>query len=551
MSDKEIVIEELEGLFASYSDFHIDPWLDAENKLVSEAMEARAKKPPKKGGAPKRRRKKEGEEPPAIAEEGDLQFIEEMWRLDPRIQKIQVQMIPPTPVNLEWAFWHEPNCRAMGQTIYASIVGEGVQINTKNDKIRKALDKFNREILVMDIIRDMVIDNIIHGESVFIKRAVKVEDVDTMKVFRIDMRTVRKIQHDFEGWRKWKQYAYVRASLPEKEKGFFDPKYDPMPMVDPNYQVYRGEKGMVHTTQLRDDEVLFFNLFRESPMMGILDMVIHKKWLVLFMRKTAQRFSTPVPVIRIGTPEYHPTSIDNYKKLLKSASKRASMWRNFDSWAIPFNWDLQLEQPRGTGIDFPSMIRFINNEIMMGLSGSISLFQNEGNALSTGGRTIEANFIRIVKGLRTKIDIGLRSLYDEYLILTGIVKTKEDLDKPRNEYGVQFTELHDERTKDLIDGIVSMHEKGITKDAVETRNLMRPYYPDLEDVDDMEEFMESQGAGAPNAGDNDPDALPDDDTLSELINGALDKRANGEKKPTKKKAKKPSKGEKKNGKGKK
>jgi len=502
-----VAAEELEvgdldvGVFGAYSEFTLDPDLDPSLLAMStmeEGMVGASDVPPEEAveyevsigshsletdpyKLPKR------DEPAAIADEGDIRWMDEMWRLDPRLRKLDAQMIPPTPVNLEWVFWREPTCRAMATTIFATIVGDGPQIVTRNKKIQEALDRYNKDTMIVDVIRDLVFDNIIHGESLFIKRIVKIGDEERLRIFRIDMRTVRRIQHDFEGWTKWKQYAFVRASLPDKKKEFEEPGYDPMPMVDPNFVIRRGEKGMVHITQMLDNEVLFFNLFRESPLMAILDLAVHKRWIIIFMRKSAMRFSTPIPIVTVGSELHHPSSVDNYKKILSNASKRASRWRNFDAWAVPFHWKVQMEQPRDSGSTMIGMLEFLNKEIMLALSGSISLFQNVGNALSTGGKSIAENFLRIVRGMRTKIGYVLEKLYREVLIFEEGF-TEEELEKEANKFEVDWTELSDESQKEYVETILGMHNAGLMKDKIETRELLRKQVPGLEDIDDEAEL---------------------------------------------------------------
>lgn len=538
-----------EGLFASYYDFQIDPELDPlfQGQNSINAMQAQAKRPPSGSfdntvpGVPKpevhnlgwavanhmeneaknRKKPKAGEEP-AIAEEGMREYLEDYWRLDPRIKKLAAQTVPATPVNLEWCFWHEPTCRAMATSIFATIVGDGIQIVTRNKKIKDILDKYNDEVLISDIIRDLVFDNIIHGDALFIKKYIKFgkDDEEKLRIFRIDMRTIRKIQHDFEGWTKWMQYAYVRHEVPKTKKNFDADSYDPMPLTDPNLEIRYGEKGSIHTTQILEEEALWFNLFRESPMKAILDVTIHKKWIIIFIRKSAYRYSTPVPVVKVGTEQHHPTSVDNYKKILKNASNRASMWRNFDSWAIPFNWDLHLEQPRATGNDMVQMVKFLNEEIMLALSGSISLYQNVGSALSSGGKTIMENYLNIIKGMRTKIaHVLVRNLYREVLIMAGF--TEEELDKEANKFKIGWTELTNENMKDYVQTVLDMHNSGLMKDKVETRNLLRKQLPELEEVDDEGEL----NGDNLDVVQNKKQSLPEEDAVTDLL-----KQANGGKK---------------------
>jgi len=544
---KRNIIDDLdEGVFADYFDFSLDPDLDpryydledvyARDTAVAEAPPTYTLKVGSHSMQTKseyKLPKRDKEDNVAIAEEGDIRYIDEYWRLDPRIKKLQAQIIPPTPVNLEWAFWHEPTCRAMATSIFATIVGDGPQIVTRNEKIKKILDDYNKFAMIVDIIRDLVFDNIIHGDALFLKRIVKIGDVEKLKLFRIDMRTVRRLQHDFEGWLKWKQYAFVRAQLPKKKKDFENKAFDPMPMIDPNFEVIRGEKGMIHTTQMVEDEVLYFNLFRESPMMGVLDIAIHKKWIIIFMRKSAYRFSTPVPIITVGTELHHPTSVDNYKKILANASKRASMWRNFDAWAVPFNWRMQMEQPRDAGTAMVSMLEFLNKEIMLGLSGSISLFQNVGSAaLSTGTRSITENFLRIVRGMRTKIAYVLEKLYREVLILEGF--SEDELDKEKNMFEIDWTELTDESTKDYVDNVLKVAQAGLLKDKVEARNLLRKQMTGLEEIEDEAEL---NGDNKEEVMDLSPqEIIPDDDMIADIVSG-MQKGAKVPKQPVQPKTK--------------
>lgn len=494
-----------DGIFGAKFDFVLDDY-DVMGRGNVSAESASAEKPPshiiaasgtEPHGAPSKKssfKLPNRDQPVAIGDEGDQNFVNEYWRLDPRIKKLESQMIPSTPVNLEWAFWHEPTCRAMGTTIYATIIGDGVQIITMNPAVKSTLDKYNDDNAIADVIRDLVFDNIIHGDSLFIKKVVKFNNEERLKVFRIDMRTIRRIQHDFEGWLKWKQYAYVRGNMPESKKKFDDEDYDPLPMVDPNYELVRSDKGTIHTTQILESEVLHFNLFRESPMMAVLDLCVHKKWIINFMRKSAYRFSTPIPIIKIGTELHHPTSVDNYKKILKRASDRASEWRNFDAWAIPFNWDIKMEQPRDTGAIMVGMLEWLSKEIMLALSGSISLFQNMGNALSTGGQTIMQNFLRIVKGMQTKIGSVLKTLYREVLILSGI--DEQLLDTPEFEFRVGWSEMSDQNMKDYVALVLQMLQSGLLKNKIEARDLIRRQMPGLKDIREESELNGDNSAGA-------------------------------------------------------
>jgi hypothetical protein len=455
------------------------------------------------------------DEIPATYIEDESEAMEILrYRLDVKIQEVQEKLILNTSSNRQWCYDNDNLSQLVSHSISRLMIGDGIAINAENDEVEDYINNWNKNVRktpsiysIDGLIRDIITDNLCHGESLYIKRKVKINELDqmvfpgttkkdknkddiqeTISLHRIDMRTVRTIEHDFIGIRKWLQYAYIPAEMIAEEnrtaKFFYSENYKPGGIGMPDYYYNTTVRSSIHTTQILDTEAVHFNLFTTPPIVPVMQEIVYKVWINWAMRVAAERTAIPERWARVGTELDHPPD-DEYEEVLQNALELLQMSRGGDVHAIPYNWEFGHIDMSGSKMDFVSELNYLNEQIVLGLGSHMALYQASGSDLATS-TVIEDMLIRAVIGMRKEIGNILSIFYTELLITVGF-----DMEDEKNQFDILWSPLKADAYADYVRVIIDLAQteingKPIIKNRNEARKMLESFLK-LEPLDDDEE----------------------------------------------------------------
>jgi hypothetical protein len=118
--------------------------------------------------------------------------------------------------------------------------------------------------------------------------------------------------------------------------------------------------------------IIKFSFFEDPPMSPIVPLIIHKKWIISYMRKHAQKYWAPFLVASLGSDKYIPNEGEflEYKEYLEN--ELPEMY-NFSGIVIP-GWITLNQLTSATKSDaqlYISELDWCNKEIMNCLFGSM------------------------------------------------------------------------------------------------------------------------------------------------------------------------------------
>jgi len=462
------------------------------------------------------------EDVPAVALE-DEQYALDLyyWRLDPKITEIEDKLIEDTSYNREWCFNHDNLAQLVAFSIARLMVGDGVKFKSDNEEVVEYLNYWSGNVRktysiysLSSMIRDIIVDNLKHGEALFVKKEVDLDEKGYMSmpgvtkkpkeekgtekkktkskkkkkgyrpeygdkslaVMKIDMRSVRTIEHEFFGLKKWIQYALVEPRVADagKKTGkvFYDKDYIPGG-YGPDYGHLNRYRAKIHTTQITDRQAVHFNLYTTPPIKTVMQEISYKRWIIWAMRVAAERTAIPERWAKVGTAEDHPPD-DEYEDVLENAINLLQESRAGDVHAIPYNWEFGHIDMSRSSMDFTRELNYLNEQIVLGLGSHMSLYQASGSDLATS-TVIEDMLIRAVAGMRKEISLVMEELFRDVLRMAEF-----DVDEDKNDFELVWEPLKAEAYRDFVDVIVRLAQtdingKPLLEDRNEARKLLEPF----------------------------------------------------------------------------
>lgn len=423
--------------------------------------------------------------PPAMSTE-DVRTWEDIWStygLDTQVAALKQKMVTITPQNKEFLFWRSDPAIFVSSSISNTILGEGITIQTDSEQVEEILSELMEDLsgagltskryTIADVIRDIVLDNALWGYYCVMKKRIGGE----LTFHRLDPKTLLKIEHPIYGWVKYYQYAMVQSDLPglddnlteeEAKKRFESDKYKPA-TAGP-YGLYIADAAKPHEINIPAKKVHVFDLYKKPPVDGILDVMLHRLWLLYYIRKASERFAGPVPRVRVGTADHFPRDEEKYQALIRKTAKMAAQWRFGDAISYPWWMEVSFEEIRGQFlVGLLTQIDYLDKIIVKALGSSMAFYEAKGAELATG-RTIESVWLRQISGFREKIGLVLKDMFKEYLA----VKWDGEPDQIP-EFEVTWSSLTREDEDNFIQVIQNLFRDGLLKDMEEARALIQKH----------------------------------------------------------------------------
>jgi hypothetical protein len=403
-----------------------------------------------------------------------------IFTTDAEIQKIQRFTIKDTPEHREWCFWVESECQTFARMLASIIVGSGIKIMSDNKKAVEIITKFNNNInlsgqTIHDFIENSLIDSLIHG--FYCWRIYPTKELDTkIDISRVNPKTIVPVYGVHRSFVKYIQSAYVHTQEPKTKKSFNSKTYNP----NVNYEdksVSRNPFEMVYI-HIPKESTISSVMFQKPPMAAAMTYVVFKRLILYYMRKSAQKYWTPLLIGKYGSEEYLPmeytnpnalkTKLDDLRDTLLSA-------QNFNAIAVPNYVEIDALKMQREVKDFVAELEYLNGEIVFSLLGSIVLRPRTQQPIRQSQMN-ENMFYSVIKYLRAKYVSELMKLYK--LVLK--------YNKIDAELKLRWSALKEDSNTDVVTMASMIMEQEGFKDFKEYRQFLSMAFEWMDDVTDKE-----------------------------------------------------------------
>ncbi|MHC1591797.1 MAG: phage portal protein family protein [Candidatus Helarchaeales archaeon] len=414
----------------------------------------------------------------------DLRLNTPEYFYEKAIRNIARNQILDTPQNREWCFWTEGIAQAFAYIIANTITGTGVRVKCSNEKALKVIKKFNERVnsfgqTIEDAITDWVIDNIVHGFAAW--RILITDELETnVDISRMNPKTLVLVSHSRQGWTKYIQYAPVDDMEPQNKSAFLK-SYKPS--IDPQNGTYYPLSNVYQYAHIPIESTVSINLFKKPPITPALTLIVFKKWIVLFMRKAAEKFWSPTIWAKMGTEENHPLDVELYEERMDEFTKELANWSIFKGIVTPFDVDIKPIELKNAGVDYVRYLEYLDSQIVQYLLASTGLTEAKGKDLATS-RTNNEVFLRTIQAHRHKIGVALRRFYNEILLPYNGISAQDDLE-------IDWSHLKESSDVEYISMCAEAFKIGIFKDYGELTKAAKAVWPWIEERsgDDPPEYL--------------------------------------------------------------
>lgn len=384
---------------------------------------------------------------------------------DPDLLKIIKSSIENNPHNNEICFFFDSVTQSYAYIVAYTLIGEGIKITIKdNPDAEKILRDWNSNINILgdtidDLVIDAIIDNFIHARSYW-----RVDELTTgTDVQRVSPKTIRVERASIHGWRKFVQYQSGR--IPWKSYNEF---------LRGNARTHR----ISHQPQninIPDDPSVFLNIsfFRHPPMASINHLVAYKRWILMFLRKYAERMWSPTRIGKVGNPKtnFMPNSPEEMQEGIDNLAEAMLGLTNFANIAIPGHFDIETHEPSTNGEIYLKYIEMLNEEIMFGLFGSMGI--RRATETWKSNNIVDESVVHVLSGIRREFESVLKRFYTAKLV--------PDVDP--NDIVFHWSPLRTSSINDLGNTIEKLVKIGAFKNTKEIRRAAALAFPFLSEQD--------------------------------------------------------------------
>jgi len=412
---------------------------------------------------------KEKKGAPILGEYSENQDKLDEYYESPEIQKLQAIMTDRSPQNIRWAFNHDNSCLTASFMLSQAVNGSvGLTVKSKNERLKKVLDKYHKRINTVKIMDKAVKDNLCFTESVWWKHYNKEEQIIEPKW--VDYITLTRITNKHTSSVKWIQATYVDSNLPEKDNAkwkSYEPYIDYFKMFP---RMPTEPKDRLVKRHIFQEDVLNFNFFSAPPILGILDTILWKKWMQYDAKLGGQKYATPLMDIEYELPSGYVITDQETADLSMQMAQDLNEMMNFGVLAHPVGVKLNPIQQQGQVFNFVQYLEYADKQIHKAILVPANLLDSSGSELATS-RTTKDMFIITLNALRHKFLKEFEKLDYEYLEYIGF-KVKE------GEFELLFSEEDNQQQftqNEEFTALMQMHDRGITKDVNEVRGYVAKF----------------------------------------------------------------------------
>jgi hypothetical protein len=338
--------------------------------------------------------------------------------LDKEIRILRLQTAMDTHVNRKWCYWAESTCQTFVNLLASSITGSGVRFRTDNKKALDIINNFNIQVnysgsSIEDLIHHAFIDNAIDGISVW--RILKTPEPPYIDLGRLDSGKVFVEQQQQKGFVKFIYEDYFDPA-PKTKREFYSPRYSPP--YDPLTKE-RSDTGKMLKWHIPSESTLFFNLVSRPSMSAAMQYVIFKRWILWFMRKTAEKNWFPPMIGTLGNKEkqfqYSP---EDEEIQMRAYAQKIAQLPSFGVLVKRYGEELEILQDRtsaATKENFINSIRLLDEQTIFAMGGTLGFTGVEKSEIGES-RQKENMLIRAVESHRRRIGNKLVNFYVKDLL---------------------------------------------------------------------------------------------------------------------------------------
>jgi hypothetical protein len=407
------------------------------------------------------------------------QKIDEYYE-DPEIQKLMLVMLERTPQNIRWTYNNDTTVKAAVFVLSQLIKGSSsIKVKTKNERLKKVLTKYYKDINTDDIIDKSLKDTICFAESVWWL------DFNTEKNMiipkKIDYITLTPITNQFTGSGKWIQFTYVDSQLPEND-GKKWRNYDPY--VDYTHTsgfFPEAPRDRLIKTHIFEEDVLNFKFFDSAPMVGLVEIVIWKKWMQYDAKLAGQKYATPLIKAGIEIPANYDLLKEETTELLNKMADDLNALMNFGVLTYPKGTEVDSLNQQGQVFDFVRYLEWADKYIHKAILMPANLLDSSGTELATS-RTTKDVMSTVAAALGRRFIDGFHDLGMQQLDFIGMKAKEEDFELIFGEEDKQQRMTHSEE----FNANMQMWDRNLFKDANELRTTLTKLGFELEQFTDDE-----------------------------------------------------------------
>ena len=385
------------------------------------------------------------------------------WIKDPDLKKIIKTGVEDTHFNNEACFFLDSVAQSYAYIVAYTIIGNGLKITVPgNTEAENKIRDFNNHInlhsdTIDDYIIDKVIDNFIYGYDLWRVQ----NEGGIIDLQRISPKTI-EIKHDpVHGWRKFVQKQSGRASFKTYEA-----------FLKEIIQLRKTDAAYIN---IPDDPhvCIYSSFFRKAPMASVNHLIVYKRWILMFLRKYAERMWAPARVGYVGDPKtnFMPTGPEEMQESLQLLSESMLQLKNFSNVAIPGNYRIETEDIKNNGEVYLAYIDMLNEEIMFGLFGSMGIRRTTTSWKSNN--IVDEAVIHVMYGIRREIEFALLRLYTNNLVP----------DLKAEDMVFHWSPLRSSTVKEYTEAIEALSKIGAFKDSKEIRRASSIVFPFLAETE--------------------------------------------------------------------
>lgn len=395
------------------------------------------------------------------------------------IRNIANNQVKNTPQNREWCAFNEGMVQAYMQIRANAVTGTGVRVKCKNEKAKNIIEKFNKKVNSMgqtieDAISDWEMDNCIHGYASWRILQTNDPELTGIDIARMNPKYLVPITHSRVGWKKFIQFSPLHDE-PDSKKDFMK-KYRPALSTDtgniaggtyiPTYKGWRYVHIPLSAT-------ITLNLVKRPLIVPAMTLIVFKKWIVLFMRKAAEKFWSPTLWAKMGTELDHIQDEELYEEKMNNLSRDLANWSIFKSIVTSYDTEIKAIEMSGAGVDYVAFLEYLDEQIVQYILGAISLTKAKGKDLS-GSRAQSEVFNRGVQADRHKIGTNLYRLYNEFVLPANGMKAQDDLE-------IDWSHLKEGSDAEYSTMCIELYKVGGFNSRTDFIKAMKAVFPWLEE----------------------------------------------------------------------
>ena len=231
-----------------------------------------------------------------------------------------------------------------------------------------------------------------------------------------------------------------------------------------SHQIYRQEISIPMDNKLIMNISYFDGI---APMESAVPFVVLKYWILVYLRKFAEKMWSPMIFAFVGDQVNYPQNPTVMSEALDGVASTLALTRNYSYQAFPGNTRVEVHAPKTNGQLYIDTYNLMNEQIMYALYSNMS--SKESSGVYKANEIADESIIQFYRIIRDKIEIALSMFYKECLNI-------------KSKITFVWGELRTSQMETILHAIEIGLNGGIFKDAQERRIAMGKILPFLLDT---------------------------------------------------------------------